>query len=179
VRIGRKTYRARPPRIRANEAIRLPEVFLVDENGKALGVVKTEEARQRAEEAGLDLVEVNPKQRPPLCKILDFGKYKYEKNKTLRENRKKQRQVEVKEIRMRVNIDKHDLQVKEEKADNFLEKGNRVKISIIFRGREIIHMDRGHKLLAKFQSGLKENYSVIEPLKRQGRQLFLVIGPGK
>lgn len=179
MRIGKRLRRLRPPRIRVNEAIRIPEVFLIDENSKAVGVVKIEEARRRAEEAGLDLVEVNPGQRPPLCKILDFGKYKYEKAKAERESRKKQKQIDTKEIRMRVNIDKHDLRVKEERAEEFLKKGHRIKVSVIFRGREIIHTDRGHELLGNFQNGLREKYEIIEPLRRQGRQLFLVIGPGK
>ena len=133
---GRRFSRdTRGPQIRVNHRIRVPEVRVVAEDGSNLGVLSTEAALRRAQEVGLDLVEVNPKAMPPVCKILDFGKYKYEEKKKAREAKKKQTVVEVKEIKIRPKTDDHDLDVKVRAIRKFIEAGNKVKVTCRFRGR--------------------------------------------
>ena len=146
--MGRRFSREpRGPQIRINHRIRVPEVRVVAEDGENLGVMATEDALKRAREKGLDLVEVNPKSMPPVCKILDFGKYKYEEKKKQREAKRKQTVVEVKEIKLRPKTDDHDLNVKVRAARKFIEGGNKVKVTCRFRGREITHPETGRAVL--------------------------------
>src|ERR1041384_8730351 len=145
---GRRFSREpRGPQIRINHRIRVPEVRVVAEDGSNLGVLTTDQALRRAREVGLDLVEINPKSNPPVCKILDFGKYKYEEKKRASEAKRKQTVVELKEVKLRPKTDDHDLQVKVRAARRFLESGNKVKFTVRFRGREITHPQRAQMQL--------------------------------
>jgi translation initiation factor IF-3 len=137
----------RGPQIRINNRIRVPEVRVVDDDGAMLGIVPTHEALRRAQERGLDLVEVNPKADPPVCKILDFGKYKYDEKKKAKETKRKQTTVEIKEIKLRPKTDDHDLAFKARAARRFLEAGNKVKFTVRFRGREITHPEKAQEQL--------------------------------
>lgn len=140
-----------------------------------LGVVKTAEAMERAQESGLDLVEVSPNASPPVCKILDYGKYKYEQQKKAAEARKKQKTIDVKEIKIRPGIEEHDYNVKMRNARRFLEDGNKVKVTMRFRGREMAHQDIGRDLLERMKNELAEISKVdLEP-KMEGRQIIMVL----
>src|SRR3954466_7040891 len=149
--MGRPRFDPRQPQrqfqIRVNHRIRVPEVRVIDANGEMLGVLSTHEALRRAQEQGLDLVEVNPKAEPPVCKILDFGKYKYEEKKKAGEAKRKQTVVEIKEIKLRPKTDDHDLAFKVKAARRFLEAGHKVKFTVRFRGREITHPEKAHEQL--------------------------------
>jgi len=142
-----------------------------------VGVVSTQDAQSRAEAAGLDLVEVSPTATPPVCKILDYGRYKYELQKRQNEARKKQKTIEVKEIKMRPNIDDHDYNVKMRAIHKFLSEGDKVKVTMRFRGREMAHQDLGHKLLAKVREELADEAKVEASPKMEGRQMIMVIAP--
>ncbi len=137
----------RGPQIRINNRIRVPEVRVVDDDGSMLGILSTQEALKRAQERGLDLVEVNPKPDPPVCKILDFGKYKYDEKKKAKEAKRKQTTVEIKEIKLRPKTDDHDLAFKARAARRFLEAGHKVKFTVRFRGREITHPEKAQEQL--------------------------------
>jgi translation initiation factor IF-3 len=137
----------RGPQIRINNRIRVPEVRVVDDDGAMLGVLPTHEALRRAQDRGLDLVEVNPKADPPVCKILDFGKYKYDEKKKTKEAKRKQTTVEIKEIKLRPKTDDHDLAFKARAARRFLEAGHKVKFTVRFRGREITHPEKAQEQL--------------------------------
>src|SRR5262249_43153355 len=144
--MGRPRFDPRQPQrqfqIRVNHRIRVPEVRVIDANGEMLGVLSTHEALRRAQDQGLDLVEVNPKAEPPVCKILDFGKYKYEEKKKAGEAKRKQTVVEIKEIKLRPKTDDHDIAFKTKAARRFLEAGHKVKFTVRFRGREITHPEK-------------------------------------
>ncbi len=157
--------------------IRVPAVRLIDEDGSQVGIVPTEEARERAGEAGLDLVEVSPHAEPPVCKILDYGKLKYEKQKKKNEARKKQKTIEVKEIKMRPNIDTHDYDVKMRAIHRFLDEGDKVKVTLRFRGREMAHQELGLQLLEKVRDALDEQARVEQFPKLEGRQITMVMAP--
>ena len=150
---------------------------LVDADGTVLGVVPIDEALQKAEDRGLDLVEVAAKGDPPVCKILDYGKYKYESQKKKNEARKKQRTIDVKEIKMRPGIDVHDYDVKMRAARKFLGEGDKVKVTMRFRGREMAHQDLGLKLLDRVRDELDELAKVELMPKMEGRQMIMVIAP--
>ena len=150
---------------------------LVDADGTVLGVVPIDEALQKAEDRGLDLVEVAAKGDPPVCKILDYGKYKYEAQKKKNEARKKQKTVDVKEIKMRPGIDIHDYDVKMRAARKFLGEGDKVKMTMRFRGREMAHQDLGLKLLHRVRDELDELAKVELMPKMEGRQMIMVIAP--
>lgn len=166
-------------RTRINKWIRVPQVFLIDENGQKVGTISTSEALQRAHNTGLDLVEVAPNLRPPVCRILDFGKYQYEQAKSQLGQKKKNKTKDIKEIRLGLKIDDHDLKIKSKKVDQFLSKGHKVKIAIKFKGREITHPELGRELLSRFLSSLEAKYiTEKEPIK-QGRQLIIFIAPEK
>jgi len=152
-------------------------VRLVDADGTVLGVVPIDEALQKAEDRGLDLVEVAAKGDPPVCKILDYGKYKYEAQKKKNEARKKQKTVDVKEIKMRPGIDIHDYDVKMRAARKFLGEGDKVKVTMRFRGREMAHQDLGLKLLHRVRDELDELAKVELMPKMEGRQMIMVIAP--
>jgi len=155
----------------------VPEVRVVAEDGSNLGVLTTEQALKRAQEAGLDLVEVNPKANPPVCKILDFGKYKYEEKKKQREAKKKQTIVEVKEIKIRPKTDEHDLEVKIRAARKFIESGNKVKVICRFRGREITHPQVALQQLEHIVSRVEDIANVEQRPEMEQRTMALVVAP--
>jgi translation initiation factor IF-3 len=149
----------------------------VDAAGEMVGVVSIRDALIAAEEAGLDLVEVSPNADPPVCKILDYGKFKYEAQKRANEARKKQKIIEVKEIKMRPNIDDNDYDVKMRAARRFLEEGDKVKVTMRFRGREMAHQDLGMNVLIKVRDDLQELAKVEQMPKLEGRQMIMVLAP--
>ncbi|MFV0361633.1 MAG: translation initiation factor IF-3 [Suipraeoptans sp.] len=158
-----------------NGQIRDKEVRLIGEDGEQLGVMSSREAMQKAEDANLDLVKISPKANPPVCKIVDYGKYKYEQARRDKEAKKKQKTVELKEIRLSPNIETNDLNTKMNNARKFLGKGNKVKITLRFRGREMAHAYQSKKVLDNFAQQL-EDISVIEkPAKMEGRSMSMVL----
>ena len=158
-----------------NGQIREREVRLIDENGDQVGIVATREALARAEEAGLDLVCISPKAVPPVCKIIDYGKYRYEQARKEKEAKKKQKVMEVKEIRMSPNIDKNDLNTKMSAARKFLEKGNRVKVTLRFRGREMAHMGASVHILTDFAKALEDIAVIDRAPKVEGRSMTMLL----
>lgn len=163
--------------LQINEGIRAREVRLIDSDGKQVGIVPLREALERAEERKLDLVNVAPNAKPPVCKIMDYGKYKYELAKKEKEAKKKQRVINVKEIRLTPNIEKHDLNVKAKRANQFLSNGDKVKVSVRFRGREMGHTEIGKVVLDDFAE-LTKDYGVIEkPAKLEGRNMTMTLAP--
>ena len=152
-------------------------VRLIDEDGENVGVVKTGDAIERAADVGLDLVEISPNADPPVAKILDFGKYKYETQKKASEARKKQKTVEVKEIKMRPNIDTHDYDVKMRSIVRFFEEGDKVKVTLRFRGREMAHQELGRAVLKRVQVDTEEIAKVEAFPKMEGRQMVMVMAP--
>ena len=162
---------------RVNQEIGVLRVRLVDERGDMLGVVGRNEALNMAATAGLDLVEIAPNADPPVCKILDYGKFKYEAQKKKNEARKKQKVIEVKEIKMRPGIDDHDYDVKMRAIHRFLEEGDKVKVTMRFRGREMVHQELGMKVLERVRGDL-ETRAKVEPHPRmEGRQMTMVMAP--
>ena len=160
-----------------NEDIRVPEVRLIDQTGQNVGVVSTADALARATEAGLDLVEISPDAKPPVAKILDFGKYKYQEQKKAAEARKKQKIVEIKEIKMRPSIDDHDYDVKMRAIKRFFEEGDKVKVTLRFRGREMVHSELGLQVLNRVR-GEMDPVTKIESMPRmEGRQMVMVLAP--
>jgi translation initiation factor IF-3 len=160
-----------------NESIDNRTIRLIDETGENVGVVVTAEALDRATNVGLDLVEVSPNADPPVCKIMDFGKFKYEEQKRKSEARKKQKIIDVKEIKMRPNIDQHDYDVKMRSINRFLGEGDKVKVTMRFRGREMVHQDLGLKLLQKVRDELEEVAKVEQFPRLEGRQMTMVMAP--
>jgi translation initiation factor IF-3 len=162
-----------------NRRIRVPEVRLVDEEGVQVGVVPTKEALAQAEEKGLDLVEVAPTARPPVCRIMDFGKFLYEQRKRQKEARKGQTGGLVKEIKISSKIEVHDINFKISHIKKFLEQKNRVKITVVFRGREVSHSERGRGLLDRI-IGLLDGYATVEnPPSLEGRHMTMLLAPAK
>ncbi len=161
----------------ANEDISAPEVQLIDAEGTNHGTVKTAQAREMAAEAGLDLVAISPNAKPPVCKILDLGKYKYTAQKKAAEARKKQKVIDVKEIKMRPNIDQHDYDVKMRAVQKFLEEGDKVKVTMRFRGREMAHQELGLELLNKVRDAMGELSKVESNPRAEGRQMVMVLAP--
>jgi translation initiation factor IF-3 len=162
---------------RVNEGIDTPEIQLIDATGENVGVVEINDARERAMEAGLDLVEISPNSVPPVCKILDFGKYKYQAQKKATEARKKQRTVEIKEIKMRPNIDTHDYDVKMRSMNRFFEEGDKVKVTLRFRGREMAHQNLGVQILNKVKTDTTQIAKVESEPRLEGRQMVMVLAP--
>ncbi len=162
---------------RINRQINIPSVRLVDHNGNMVGVVATAEAIKMAEAVGLDLVEVSPAASPPVCKILDYGKYKYEVQKKAHEARRKQKVIVVKEIKLRPTIDKHDLEIKMRHVLEFIEEGDKVRISMRFRGREMDHMNIGYQVLDRIQEQLKEIAKIESAPRSEGKQIVMLVGP--
>jgi len=174
----RRNFRdTRAPQIRVNHRIRVPEVRVVLEDGGMLGVMSTQQALREAEERGLDLVEVNPKAAPPVCKILDFGKFKYEEKKRAREAKRKQTVVEVKELKLRPKTDDHDLDVKLRAARRFIESGNKVKFTVRFRGREIAHPQRAQMQLDWLREKADDLATVEQPPTMEARAMSLILSP--
>jgi len=159
--------------LRVNLEVDAPSVRLIDEEGRQVGIVSSEEARKRADDSGFDLVEVSPESKPPVCKIMDFGKYKYELAKKEKENRKKQHVIVTKEIRLRPKTDDHDFDFKVRHARKFIEQGNRVKATVMFRGRENVHREYGERVLNKFQEALDDIAKIEKDAKFEGGQLVM------
>jgi translation initiation factor IF-3 len=164
---------------RINRMIEAHEVRLVDENGGMVGVVPIREALERADEAGLDLVEVSPTASPPVCKILDYGKFKYESQKKAAQARKRQRVIEVKEIKMRPGIDDNDYGIKMKKVREFLDEGDKVKVTMRFRGREMAHQEIAVGILNKVREQMADLAKVEQFPKLEGRQMVMVMAPLK
>ena len=164
---------------RVNDRIEAQEVRLVGEDGEMIGVVRLREALDRAREAGLDLVEVSPTAKPPVCKILDYGKFKYEAQKRANAARKKQRVIEVKEIKMRPGIDDNDYNIKMKKVRTFLEEGDKVKVTMRFRGRELSHQNLAMNILTKVKDEVSDLGKVEQFPKMEGRQMVMVMAPLK
>lgn len=158
-----------------NEQIRDKEVRLIGENGEQLGVMSSREAMKLASEAELDLVKIAPTAKPPVCKIIDYGKYKYELTRKEKEAKKKQKTVELKEVRLSPNIDTNDLNTKMNNAKKFLQKGNKVKVTLRFRGREMAHMSQSRHILDDFAKSLEDIASVEKPAKLEGRSMSMVL----
>ena len=176
----RRPHRATAPQKsgpRANQDITASEVQLIDAEGENHGTVSLVAALEMALDAGLDLVEISPTNRPPICKILDFGKYKYAAQKKAAEARKKQKTVDVKEIKMRPNIDTHDYDVKMRSVRRFFEDGDKVKVTLRFRGREMAHLNLGMDLLKKVKEDTEEIAKVEAEPKLEGRQMMMVLAP--
>ncbi|MBI4259402.1 MAG: translation initiation factor IF-3 [Actinobacteria bacterium] len=162
-----------------NDRIRAPQVRLVGPDGAQIGIVSTQDALQRARDLDLDLVEVAPQAQPPVCRIMDYGKYKYERDIRQKEARKKQVRVEVKEIKFRPKIDPHDYATKKGHVERFLRTGARVKVTIMFRGREMAHTELGRKILDRLVADLGETAQVDAYPKLDGRNMVMVIAPSK
>ncbi|MEM6276985.1 MAG: translation initiation factor IF-3 [Pseudomonadota bacterium] len=178
--MARRPHNAPPQREtgpRVNDRIRAPELRLIDENGDNVGVVTPSRALQMAEDAGLDLVEISPNASPPVAKIMDFGKFKYEQQKRESEARKKQKTIEVKEVKFRPNTDTHDYDVKMRNVFKFLDNGDKVKVTLRFRGREMAHQELGRDLLLRVAEDTKEHGKVENMPKMEGRQMIMMIGP--
>ena len=172
---------APPPKSgpRYNEFITVPKVRVIDDEGENLGVMFTQEAIEQAADVGLDLVEVSPNADPPVCKFLDIGKFKYEAQKKANIARKTQKTQELKEIKMRPNIDDHDYDTKMKKVHDFIGDGDKVKITLRFRGREITHQELGMRLLERVRDDLTDCSLVENMPKLEGRQMIMVLGPKK
>lgn len=160
-----------------NNTIRATEIRVIGADGEALGVIPTSKALELAEQQQLDLVEVSPTAIPPVCRIMDYGKFKYQQSKKLQEAKKKQVHVEVKEIKLRPKTDDHDLMFKIKHVRRFLEEGNKAKVTLVFRGREITHMDIGRAVIERFASELQD-VAVVESQPRiDGRNMFMIVAP--
>ncbi|MCC0077219.1 MAG: translation initiation factor IF-3 [Rhodobacter sp.] len=178
--IARRPHNAPPSRDtgpRVNDRIRAPEIRLIGAEGENVGVVTPSRALQMAEEAGLDLVEISPNATPPVCKIMDFGKFKYETQKREAEARKKQKTIEIKEIKFRPGTDTHDYDVKMRNVLKFLSEGDKVKITLRFRGREMAHQELGAELLKRVAEDVAEVGKIENMPKLEGRQMVMMIGP--
>lgn len=173
--------RNRPPRNvpPINDNIRFPNVRLIDTDGTQLGILTHREAMQLADERGLDLVLVSDKADPPVCRIMDYGKYKFEQEKRAREARKRQHNADVKEVKMRYKIDNHDYNVRVKNAQRFLRAGDKVKATVMFRGREIQHSDLAERLLRRMAKDLDTVAEVQQAPKREGRNMMMLLSPKK
>ena len=164
-------------RVRINEQIKVPEIRLIGPDGQQVGVMSVKEALAMAAEAHLDLVEVAPQASPPVCRIMDYGKFKYQQSKKQQEARRRQTTIQVKEIKVRPKIEEHDMGFKLRNSRRFLEEGDKVKISVIFRGREIAHTDRGYRILAQMSEALADIATVEQMPKLEGRNLSMIVTP--
>ncbi|MDC0037144.1 translation initiation factor IF-3 [Alphaproteobacteria bacterium] len=162
---------------RTNEQITASEVRVISSSGKQLGIISIREALNHAEDEGFDLVEVSPDAKPPVCKILDYGKLKYREQKSKKEAKKKQKTIEIKEIKIRPGINKHDYEVKVKAFHKFIKGGNKVKVSMRFRGREMEHQNLGVDLLKRLIEQVKEYAKVEVPPKNEGKQIMMVLAP--
>ena len=160
-----------------NQDIRAPRVLLIDQNGEKQGVMPITSALEAAEEAGLDLVEIVPTADPPVCKILDYGKFRFAEQKKKNEARKKQKVVEIKEIKLRPQIDVHDYEVKAKAMHRFFEEGDKVKVTLRFRGREMAHPELGMKLLQKVKADFEPVAKVEYEPRMEGRQMIMILAP--
>ncbi|MGN6483108.1 MAG: translation initiation factor IF-3 [Thermomicrobiales bacterium] len=168
---------SRPVQTRVNERIRIREVRLIDDEGNQVGIIPTRDALEMARERGLDLVEVAPNAVPPVCRLMDYGKFRYEQSRKERESRKSQHVTRVKEVRIEPKIGDHDLETKGRQAAKFLEAGDKVKISVLFRGRSITHPELGRELLDQLQEQLKEIGTVEQTPRMEGRTMTMYLAP--
>lgn len=166
-----------PKALRVNDQIRVPTVRLIDEAGEPIGIKGIEEARRLALEAGLDLIEVAPNVHPPVCKIMDFGKYLYKQKKLEQKQRAKHRKHEMKGVRLSLRTGAHDIETKVKKAREFLHDGHSLKVTLILKGREVAHADLGFEKMHLVQDALKDFSKVDQAPKRQGYNLFMVLSP--
>ncbi|HEY9818478.1 MAG TPA: translation initiation factor IF-3 [Candidatus Obscuribacterales bacterium] len=162
-----------------NERIRFPEIRVIDTDGAQLGIMPPSEALRIAEDKDLDLVLVSDKANPPVCRVVDYGKYKFEQEKKAREARKKQHTSDVKEVKMRYKIEEHDYNVRVNQAERFLKSGDKVKATVMFRGREIQHADLAETLLKRLAHDLQELAEVQQTPKREGRNMMMMLSPKK
>jgi translation initiation factor IF-3 len=172
----------RPPErdsTRINERIRVPEVRLIDENGEQVGIIPTPDALERARESDLDLVEVSPTSKPPVCRILDYSKYKYEQEQKAKQARKHQQQVNVREIKLRPKIAQHDYETKRGHVERFLKQQDKVKVTIMFRGREQSHPERGRMLLDRLLEDVSEIGVLEQAPLQEGRNMTMLLGPAR
>jgi translation initiation factor IF-3 len=165
------------PKVRVNQKIRAPKVRVIAPDGEQLGILDVSDALRRSEEFGLDLVEVAPNGDPPVCKIMDYGKYRFEESKKDHERKKKQAVITIKEIKLRPKTEEHDLDYKVRKLVAFIEEGSKVKVTIMFKGREITHPQQAHVLVNKIMELIKDKANVEQPAKFEGRNMTLVVGP--
>ncbi len=177
-----RRFDRRPPerdQTRINERIRVPEVRLIDENGEQVGVMKIEDAQNYARERELDLVEVAPQARPPVCRVLDYSKYKYEQAQKQKQARKHQQSIVVREIKFRPKIAEHDYATKKGHVERFLRHKDKVKVTIMFRGREVTHPERGEAILNRLAEELSELATVDQRPTQDGRNMTMMLGPSK
>lgn len=167
--------KAYPKKLRVNYRIRIPQLRLIGEDGKQLGIVSRNEALKMAREAGLDLVEVSPNTRPPVCKIMDYGRYMYEERK--KEKKRKHSIVKLKELKVGLKIDEHDYNVKLRKAREFLSNSNKVRVRLRFKGREVIYADRGKEVLMRFAKDLEDVSNIEQSPTREGRFMIFLLSP--
>lgn len=181
-------FGARPPRPgqgpasnepRVNRRIRVPEVRVILEDGEQLGVMATMDALRRAESMGMDLVEVSPMAKPPVCKIMDYGKFKYMQKRKTADAKKKQTQIEVKEVKFRPRTDIHDFEVKVNRLRKFLQEGDKGKVTVMFRGREIVHPDLGRDMLRRVADMLTQDAIIESPPRMEGKQIVMILAPAK
>ncbi|WP_421904175.1 translation initiation factor IF-3 [Maridesulfovibrio sp.] len=177
-RDGRRPYR-RDDGARRNERIRVPKVMVIDDEGNQLGVLPTREALEIAQDRGLDLVEVAEKADPPVCKIMDYGKFKYQQQKRKQEAKKKQTVIQIKEVKFRPKTDEHDYQTKLKHIRRFLEGGDRCKVTIFFRGREIVHKDRGLAVLERVKEETMDISKMEQAPRSEGRTMNMMLAPIK
>ncbi|MEM7505876.1 MAG: translation initiation factor IF-3 [Pseudomonadota bacterium] len=180
--MARRPHHAPPTRDtgpRVNDKIRAHEIRLIGHDGDNVGVVTPERAMEMAADVGLDLVEISPNANPPVCKIMDFGKFKYEQQKKANEAKKKQKIIEIKEVKFRPNIDTHDYDVKMRSVHKFLGEGDKVKVTMRFRGREMAHQDLGRDLLQRIAGDVEELGKIESMPKLEGRQMTMVVAPAK
>ncbi len=163
--------------LRINEQIHIREVRVTSATGEQLGIMPTREALRMAEEQHLDLVEVAPKAKPPVCRIMDFGKYRYEQQKREKEAKKKQKVINIKEVKLRPNIEQHDFDVKLKNALRFVEEGNKVKVTIMFRGRELSHPELGKEVLSRVAAALGDAVSIERNAKLEGKNMTMIVAP--
>lgn len=166
-------------KLRINERIKSREVLLIDEDGTKIGLVPIEKALELAREREVDLVEIAPTSKPPVCKVMDFGRFKYQTTKKAHEAKKHQKVIQIKEVTFRPKIDEHDYEFKRNNANRFLAEGNKVKAVIIFRGREIIHAIQGETILARLAKDVQEVGAPEAPSKREGHRMTLILAPKK
>ena len=157
--------------------IRVPEVRVIGQEGDQLGIVATADALQMAEEQGLDLVEVAPNEKPPVCRIMDFGKYKYQQSKRLQQAKKKQKVILVKEIKLRPKTEEHDYNFKSQHVRRFLQDGHKAKVTIVFRGREMAHTELGRRILDRMAGELEDVSTIEQTPKQEGRNMAMVLSP--
>jgi len=176
--LGRQAI-SRPVQTRVNERIRIREVRLIDEEGTQIGIIPTRDAMEMARSRGLDLVEVAPNAVPPVCRIMDYGKFRYEQSRKERESRRNQHVIELKEVRIRPKIDDHDLETKGRQAAKFLDAGDKVKMTVLFRGREMAHPDIGKGLLDQLADMLRPHGTIEQTPRLEGRAMTMMLNPLK